>query len=130
MLFPLVVKQCSKLHLLNFLQVRLFNLSRCSGRGLDDNAIAPSALFQCHSRRVKKLAVRYNHVNNLYTPSALLLTSSTCFFLQVEVGNPHVVWSASEDGTLRQHDFREGDSCPPAGSSHQECRNVLVSIML
>lgn len=38
-----------------------------------------------------------------------------------------MVWSASEDGTLRQHDFREGTSCPPAGSSHQECRNVLVS---
>lgn len=46
---------------------------------------------------------------------------------QVEVGNPNVVWSASEDGTLRQHDFREGASCPPAGSSHQECRNILVS---
>ncbi|KAK0575444.1 hypothetical protein LWI29_000627 [Acer saccharum] len=60
------------------------------------------SLFQCHSRRVKKLAV--------------------------EVGNPHVVWSASEDGTLRQHDFREGDSCPPAGSSHQECRNVLLDL--
>lgn len=37
-----------------------------------------------------------------------------------------MVWSASEDGTLRQHDFREGTSCPPAGSAHQECRNVLV----
>ncbi|KAL0392379.1 UNVERIFIED_CONTAM: hypothetical protein Sradi_2460700 [Sesamum radiatum] len=46
---------------------------------------------------------------------------------EVEVGNPHVVWSASEDGTLRQHDFREGASCPPAGSPHQECRNILVS---
>lgn len=45
----------------------------------------------------------------------------------MEVGNPNVVWSASEDGTLRQHDFREGASCPPAGSSHQECRNILVS---
>nr|GMD99564.1 WD and tetratricopeptide repeats protein 1 isoform X1 [Ipomoea batatas] len=38
---------------------------------------------------------------------------------EVEVGNPNVVWSASEDGTLRQHDFRERASCPPAGSSHQ-----------
>lgn len=38
-----------------------------------------------------------------------------------------MVWSASEDGTLRQHDFREGASCPPAGASHQECRNVLVN---
>ncbi|XP_044512301.1 protein ALTERED SEED GERMINATION 2 isoform X2 [Mangifera indica] len=83
-------------------EVRLFNLSRFSGRGLDDNAIPPSALYQCHTRRVKKLAV--------------------------EVGNPHVVWSASEDGTLRQHDFREGASCPPAGSSHQECRNVLLDL--
>lgn len=55
---------------------------------------------------------------------------STCFLFQVEVGNPNVVWSASEDGTLRQHDFREGTSCPPAGSSHQECRNVLVRLTL
>ncbi|KAK9271061.1 hypothetical protein L1049_026650 [Liquidambar formosana] len=83
-------------------EVRLFHLSRLSGKGPEDNAIAPSALYQCHTRRVKKLAV--------------------------EVGNPHVVWSASEDGTLRQHDFREGASCPPAGSSHQECRNVLLDL--
>ncbi|EOY15398.1 WD and tetratricopeptide repeat protein, putative isoform 5 [Theobroma cacao] len=83
-------------------EVRLFNLSRLSGRGLNDGAITPSALYQCHTRRVKKLAV--------------------------EVGNPNVVWSASEDGTLRQHDFREGTSCPPAGSSHQECRNVLLDL--
>ncbi|XP_059459761.1 protein ALTERED SEED GERMINATION 2 [Corylus avellana] len=83
-------------------EVRLFNLSRLSGRGSDDNVIPPSALYQCHTRRVKKLAV--------------------------EVGNPNVVWSASEDGTLRQHDFREGTSCPPAGSSRQECRNVLLDL--
>lgn len=50
--------------------------------------------------------------------------------IQVEVGNPNVVWSASEDGTLRQHDFREGASCPRAGSSNQECRNVLVCILV
>ncbi|XP_021604371.1 protein ALTERED SEED GERMINATION 2 isoform X2 [Manihot esculenta] len=83
-------------------EVRLFNLSRLSGIGPDDNAIAPTAVYQCHTRRVKKLAV--------------------------EVGNPNVVWSASEDGTLRQHDFREGASCPPAGSSPQECRNVLLDL--
>ncbi|KAK9109088.1 hypothetical protein Sjap_017148 [Stephania japonica] len=83
-------------------EVRLFNLSRLDGRRSEESAITPSALFQCHSRRVKKLAV--------------------------EVGNPNVVWSASEDGTLRQHDFREGTSCPPAGSSHQECRNVLLDL--
>ncbi|KAG6786327.1 hypothetical protein POTOM_007927 [Populus tomentosa] len=35
---------------------------------------------------------------------------------EVEVGNPNVVWSASEDGTLKQHDFQEGASCPPGGS--------------
>ncbi|XP_020962149.1 WD repeat protein iqw1 isoform X3 [Arachis ipaensis] len=78
-------------------EVRLFNLSHLNGSA--ENAIAPSALYQCHTRRVKKLAV--------------------------ENGNPNMVWSASEDGTLRQHDFREGTSCPPAGSSHQECRSVL-----
>ncbi|XP_004501616.1 protein ALTERED SEED GERMINATION 2 [Cicer arietinum] len=83
-------------------EVRLFNRSRLSGSGFNDNAIAPSALYQCHTRRVKKLAV--------------------------ENGNPNVVWSASEDGTLRQHDFREGTSCPLAGSSHQECHNVLLDL--
>lgn len=49
---------------------------------------------------------------------------------QVEEGNPHVVWSASEDGTLRQHDFREGVQCPPPGSGDQDCRNILVSFFL
>ncbi|KAK8528228.1 hypothetical protein V6N13_056920 [Hibiscus sabdariffa] len=80
-------------------EVRLFNLSCLNGRGLNDGTATPSALYQCHTRRVKKLAL--------------------------EVGNPNVVWSASEYGTLRQHDFREGTSCSPAGSSHQECCNVL-----
>ncbi|GAA0158460.1 ubiquitin-protein ligase [Lithospermum erythrorhizon] len=83
-------------------EVRLFHLSRLSERALEDNAISPSAVFRCHTRRVKKLAV--------------------------EVGNPNVVWSASEDGTLRQHDFREGASCPPTGSSHRECRNILLDL--
>ncbi|CAI0467739.1 unnamed protein product [Linum tenue] len=82
-------------------EVRLFNLSRSGGRGPDDTGIVPSALYQCHTRRVKKLAV--------------------------EIGNPNVVWSASEDGTLRQHDFRECASCPAAGSS-QECRNILLDL--
>ncbi|KAK2445509.1 Transducin/WD40 repeat superfamily protein [Trifolium repens] len=83
-------------------EVRLFNRSRISGNGLNDIPIVPSALYQCHTRRVKKLAV--------------------------ETGNPNVVWSASEDGTLRQHDFREGTSCPPAGSPHQECHSVLLDL--
>lgn len=82
-------------------EVRLFHLSRLSGRR-SEYLHEPSAVFQCHTRRVKKLAV--------------------------EVGNPNVVWSASEDGTLRQHDFREGASCPPAGSPNQECRNILLDL--
>ncbi|XP_068497667.1 protein ALTERED SEED GERMINATION 2-like [Phaseolus vulgaris] len=83
-----------KLSLDGELEVRLFNLSRSSN--------TPYALLQCHSQRVKKLAV--------------------------EDGTPTVVWSASEDGTLRQHDFREGSSCPPAVSSHQECRNIVLDL--
>lgn len=83
-------------------EVRLFNLSRLSEKKSEDSTPEPLAVFQCHSRRVKKLAV--------------------------EVGNPNVVWSASEDGTLRQHDFREGASCPPAGLSNQDCRNVLLDL--
>ncbi|KAF5185962.1 Ddb1- and cul4-associated factor [Thalictrum thalictroides] len=83
-------------------EVRLFDVSRSSGSSLEEDAVTPSAVFQCHSRRVKKLAV--------------------------EVGNPNVVWSASEDGTLRQHDFREGSLCPPVGSSNQECRSVLLDL--
>ncbi|KAL6527286.1 Protein ALTERED SEED GERMINATION 2 [Orobanche gracilis] len=85
-------------------EVRLFNLSRVRRSGLGENCITPLANFQCHARRIKKLAV--------------------------EVGNPNVLWSASEDGTLRQHDLREGVSCPPAGSSHQECRNILLDLRL
>ncbi|KAL3622399.1 Son of sevenless 2 [Castilleja foliolosa] len=38
---------------------------------------------------------------------------------------PYMVWSAGQDGTLRHHDLHEGVSCP-SGSSHQECRNILV----
>ncbi|XP_071715911.1 protein ALTERED SEED GERMINATION 2 [Rutidosis leptorrhynchoides] len=82
--------------------VRLFNLSRLGGNEAEGSTLNPSALFQCHTRRVKKLAV--------------------------EPGNPNVVWSASEDGTLRQHDFREITTCPPAGCSQRECRNVLLDL--
>ncbi|XP_068638970.1 protein ALTERED SEED GERMINATION 2-like isoform X2 [Aristolochia californica] len=82
-------------------EVWLFNLSYLHGQSTEET-LEPLALFRCQSRRVKKLAV--------------------------EVGNPNVVWSASEDGTLRQHDFREGSSCPPSGSSHQECRNILLDL--
>eukprot|EP00897_Mesotaenium_endlicherianum_P003047 jgi/Mesen1/2770/ME000170S01877 len=59
-----------------------------------------TTVLRCHTRRVKKLAV--------------------------EEGNPNLVWSASEDATLRQHDLRQGDSCPPHAA--QECRNVLLDL--
>lgn len=39
------------------LQVRLFNLSRLRRNGTEESGISPSAVFQCHTRRVKKLAV-------------------------------------------------------------------------
>jgi WD and tetratricopeptide repeat-containing protein 1 len=55
-------------------------------------------VLACHARRVKKLAV--------------------------EEGNPYMVWSASEDGTLRQHDLRERGGCRPG--LQVECRSVLV----
>ncbi|XP_011622171.1 WD and tetratricopeptide repeats protein 1 isoform X1 [Amborella trichopoda] len=83
-------------------EVRVFRVSHSSGRSPEERVYEPSALFRCHTRRVKKLAV--------------------------EAGNPNVVWSASEDGTLRQHDFRECVSCPPSGSADQECRNVLLDL--
>ncbi|KAF3326482.1 WD and tetratricopeptide repeats protein 1 isoform X2 [Carex littledalei] len=82
-------------------EVRVFNLSRVRP-SVQEVAPVPAALYRCHTRRVKKLAV--------------------------EVGNPNVVWSASEDGTFRQHDFRECSSCPPAGSTTQECRNILIDL--
>ncbi|MCO5581572.1 hypothetical protein L7F22_035460 [Adiantum nelumboides] len=59
-------------------------------------------IFRCHRRRVKKLAV--------------------------EDGNPHVIWSASEDGTLRQYDLREGTVCPSTEAAEHECRNVLLDL--
>ena len=45
------------MHLLISFQVRLFHLSRLSGRSEEH---APSAVFRCHTKRVKKLAVRYH----------------------------------------------------------------------
>ncbi|XP_020400929.1 DDB1- and CUL4-associated factor 8 isoform X2 [Zea mays] len=83
-------------------EVRVFNMSRLSGRRPREISMEPTMVYQCHSKRVKKLAV--------------------------ELGNPNVVWSASEDGTLRQHDFRECSSCPRAGSANQECHNVLLDL--
>lgn len=66
------------------------------------NSGSSAPIFRCHTRRVKKLAV--------------------------EDGNPHVIWSASEDGTLRQHDLREGTVCPSNEAAEHECRNVLLDL--
>ncbi|GAQ78710.1 hypothetical protein KFL_000170560 [Klebsormidium nitens] len=57
-------------------------------------------VLACHTRRVKKLAV--------------------------EPGNPYLVWSASEDGTLRQHDLRERGPCRQG--FQDECRSVLLDL--
>ncbi|KAL8159238.1 LOW QUALITY PROTEIN: hypothetical protein V2J09_000775 [Rumex salicifolius] len=83
-------------------EVRVFNISHLSGRQAGGIAVSPYAHYQCHTKRVKELAV--------------------------EVGNPNVVWSASEDGTLRQHDFREVCSYPPNGPFEPECRSVLLDL--
>lgn len=47
--------------------------------------------------------------------------------MQVDALNPNIVWSASEDGTLRQHDFRQGTPCSSSSSSNCTCQNILVS---
>ncbi|KAI5054823.1 hypothetical protein GOP47_0029968 [Adiantum capillus-veneris] len=66
------------------------------------NSGSSPPIFRCHTRRIKKLAV--------------------------EDGNPHVIWSASEDGTLRQHDLREGTVCPANEAAEHECCNVLLDL--
>ncbi|XP_042421566.1 protein ALTERED SEED GERMINATION 2-like isoform X1 [Zingiber officinale] len=81
-------------------EVRIFSLSHSNSRSAEA-PLEPVASYKCHTRRVKKLAV--------------------------EPGNPNVIWSASEDGTLRQHDLREVSSCP-SGSSNHECHNVLLDL--
>eukprot|EP00249_Psilotum_nudum_P013622 c24430_g1_i1 orf=253-2565(+) len=83
-------------------EVRIHRLSRSIGTVSGRSNTSEQTAFRCHTRRVKKLAV--------------------------EDGNPHVIWSASEDGTLRQHDLRESALCPPHGSADQECRSVLLDL--
>ncbi|KAL3690571.1 hypothetical protein R1sor_016880 [Riccia sorocarpa] len=84
-------------------EVRVHRVSRLGGRkGERTSSSEQIAIFRCHSKRVKKLAV--------------------------EDGNPHVIWSASEDGTLRQHDLRESIRCPAIGGAPHDCRNVLLDL--
>lgn len=54
--FP-VILGLSSTQLLISLQVRVFNMSRLSGRRPREISMEPTAVYQCHSRRVKKLAV-------------------------------------------------------------------------
>ncbi|CAM6082961.1 unnamed protein product [Calypogeia fissa] len=83
-------------------EVRVHRVSRSAAARGRISSSEQTALFRCHAKRVKKLAV--------------------------EDGNPHIVWSASEDGTLRQHDLRESVRCPTHDTSVQECRNVLLDL--
>jgi len=54
--------------------------------------------FTCHTRRVKRLSV---------TPQS-----------------PYLIWSGSEDGTVRQFDLREPHNC----SSVRACANVIINL--
>jgi WD and tetratricopeptide repeats protein 1 len=54
--FP-VILGLSSTRLLILFQVRVFNMSRLSGRRPREISMEPTAVYQCHSRRVKKLAV-------------------------------------------------------------------------
>lgn len=58
--------------------------------------------------------------------------------VQVDEGSPSLVWSAGEDGTLRQHDLRERAACQGYGGegtgrhrpSNTDCKSILVSAAL
>ena len=54
--FPIILG-LSSTQLLILFQVRVFNMSRLSGRRPREISMEPTAVYQCHSRRVKKLAV-------------------------------------------------------------------------
>ncbi|XP_028409491.1 WD and tetratricopeptide repeats protein 1-like [Dendronephthya gigantea] len=56
--------------------------------------------FKCHTMRVKRLAS---------SPDA-----------------PHLIWSASEDGTIRQFDLRESHIC----HANENCKNILIDLTL
>jgi WD and tetratricopeptide repeat-containing protein 1 len=85
-------------------EVRVHRVTRSTVSSARASFSEQCAVFRCHTRRVKKLAV--------------------------EAGNPHVIWSASEDGTLRQHDLRDCVSCPANGATDDDCRNILVRKVL
>ena len=57
-MFPSYSEAFISVGLLILFQVRVFNLSRLSGVRPREISMEPAAIYQCHSRRVKKLAVR------------------------------------------------------------------------
>lgn len=62
------------------------------------NTLMCTRSFTCHTRRVKRLSVSSQ--------------------------SPHLIWSGSEDGTVRQFDLREPHSC----SSVKPCANVIINL--
>ena len=56
--FRVILRHPFRRSLLILFQVRVFNLSRLSGTRPREISMEPAAVYQCHSRRVKKLAVR------------------------------------------------------------------------
>lgn len=58
-----------------------------------------SQVYKCHIGRVKRLATAPN--------------------------TPYMLWSASEDGTIRQFDLRQPHTC---NTSSKNCRNVLINL--
>ncbi|XP_015764226.1 PREDICTED: WD and tetratricopeptide repeats protein 1-like isoform X1 [Acropora digitifera] len=58
-----------------------------------------SQVYKCHIGRVKRLATAPN--------------------------TPYLLWSASEDGTIRQFDLRQPHTC---NTSSKNCKNVLINL--
>ncbi|CAI9289476.1 unnamed protein product [Lactuca saligna] len=82
-------------------------------------------LWSYESRKLLH-SIDSGHRNNIFCTKFVPETSNELVAsgagdTEVEPGNPNVVWSASEDATLRQHDLREVTSCPPA----ENCKGLL-----
>ncbi|ESW12792.1 hypothetical protein PHAVU_008G143100 [Phaseolus vulgaris] len=118
-------------------EVRLFNLSRLSGSGSSENKIiAPFALYQCHSLRVKKLVVEDGNPNVVWTggskislvdpPKQVLSLKS----YDISSTRPHLLLVGGNDAFSRLHDRR---MLPPLSSckkrmSHPPCVNYFCSM--
>ncbi|KAG7024572.1 WD and tetratricopeptide repeats protein 1, partial [Cucurbita argyrosperma subsp. argyrosperma] len=96
-------------------EVRLFNLSRLKGRRHDDSPIASSALYQCHTRRVKKLAIdlRCGAKRSLADPPRQTLALKSC---DISSTRPHLLLVGGSDAFARLYDRR---MLPPLSSSQK-----------